>query len=199
MSEPAAVDTPQHAVQFYSNERSLLATVVEFLGDGLAAGQPAIVIATSPRLSAILERLGERQLDVDAARQRGDLVLLDAHETLATFMIGDAPDETAFDAGIGHLFGRTLRDRPAGTILRAYGEMVDVLWRDGQEDAAIKLELLWNRLSTQYGFALMCGYSMGHFYKRATRREEICNLHSAVIEPGSNVVPFQPKPIARTA
>jgi hypothetical protein len=199
MSESAAVDAPQHAVQFYSNERSLLATVEEFLGDGLAAGHPAIVIATSPRLPAILARLGERQLDVDAAQRRGDLVLLDAHETLATFMIGDGPDETAFDAGIGGLFGRMLADRPAGTILRAYGEMVDVLWREGREDAAIRLELLWNRLSTQHGFALLCAYSMGHFYKHAARREEICRLHSAVIEPSPNVVPFRPKPFARTA
>ena len=47
----------------------------------------------------------------------------------------------------------------------AYGEMVDVLWKAGQDVAAIRLEMLWNKLAAMHDFALLCGYAMGNFYK----------------------------------
>ncbi len=33
-------------------------------------------------------------------------------------------------------------------IVRAYGEMVDLLWKDGNVDGAVQLEALWNELGT---------------------------------------------------
>jgi hypothetical protein len=33
--------------------------------------------------------------------------------------------------------------------------MVDVLWKEGREEAAIQLELLWKGLAGRYGFALL--------------------------------------------
>ena len=44
-----------------------------------------------------------------------------------------------------------------------------MLWKEGRTEGAIKLEMLWNKLATRYGFALLCGYSMGNFYKEADR------------------------------
>ena len=46
--------------------------------------------------------------------------------------------------------------------------MVDLLWQDGQQQAAIQLEMLWNQLAAREDFALLCGYAMGTFYKTAT-------------------------------
>jgi hypothetical protein len=47
------------------------------------------------------------------------------------------------------------------TTIRAYGEMVDLLWKDGRSAASIKLEMLWNRLAGTHDFSLLCGYAMG--------------------------------------
>jgi hypothetical protein len=46
--------------------------------------------------------------------------------------------------------------------------MVNLLWQDGLTSAAIRLERLWNELAKMHDFKLLCGYSMGNFYKDAT-------------------------------
>ena len=61
--------------------------------------------------------------------------------------------------------------------------MVDVLWKEGKPEAAIRLEILWNRLAQRYGFALLCGYSMGNFYKETKGFEAICREHTHVVAP----------------
>jgi hypothetical protein len=59
--------------------------------------------------------------------------------------------------------------------------MVDVLWRRGQADAAIRLETLWNNLATIYSFSLLCGYAIGSFCNDPSRIEEVCHEHTHVI------------------
>ena len=197
-SPPPRIHAKQHAVQFYGNEQSLFVTVAGFLSEGLVAGQPAIIIATEPHRLAIVDHLAARLIDVEQAQRIGDLVLLDAEESLATFMVGDTPDRNSFESHVGGVIERVLAGR-SQTVIRAYGEMVDLLWKDGRPEAAIRLEVLWNSLAIKYGFALLCGYSMGNFYKQAEQFREVCALHTHVIEPEPNVVPFEPKHPARSA
>lgn len=187
--EPLPSTSPRHAVQFYGNEQSLFKTVSEFLGEGLVSNQAAIVIATESHRDGILGALAGRLIDVDRARRSGELVVLDAHELMGTFMVGDEPNPELFVYNVGLVLDQALRVR-GRSLVRAYGEIVDVLWKEGRTEGAIKLEMLWNKLATRYGFALLCGYSMGNFYKEADRLEEVCRHHSHVIEPGSKVVPF---------
>ena len=70
-------------------------------------------------------------------------------------------------------------------VIRAYGEMVDVLWKDGKEAAAIRLEMLWNQLANTRKFSLLCGYSMGSFYKDAAF-DDICQQHTHVVSAGGD-------------
>ena len=58
--------------------------------------------------------------------------------------------------------------------------MVDVLWKAGQHVAAIRLEMLWNKLAMTHDFALLCGYAMGNFYKDASLAK-IHDQHSHVV------------------
>jgi hypothetical protein len=195
---PSRILANHHAVQFYGNEQSLFVTVADFLSEGLVAGQPAIIIATEPHRLAIVEHLASRLIDVEQAQRIGDLVLLDAEELLATFMVGDTPDRTSFESHVGGVIERVLAGRPQ-TVTRAYGEMVDLLWKDGRSEAAIRVEILWNALATKYEFALLCGYSMGNFYKQTEQFRAVCEQHTHVIEPETNVVPFERKRPARSA
>jgi len=191
MVNPSPIHSRHHAVQFYENDSSLFATVAGFLSQGLVDGHPAILIATAEHTAAILDHLRGRMIDVAKARALGELTVLDAHQTLATFMVDGKPDPARFEVSVGRMIGTLLQGRPDRTLVRAYGEMVDVLWKDGREDAAIQLELLWNSLAGRYGFALLCGYAMGNFFKQTDRFEEVCRQHTHVI-PGSDLNP-QPK------
>jgi hypothetical protein len=186
-----------HAVQFYGSEESLFTTVAGFLGEGLIMRQPAIVIATTSHRAAIEEHLCGRLIDCAQARRKGDLVMLDAEEMLGQFMVGDAPDAELFEQNVGIVVKQVLDGR-GRTVVRAYGEMVDVLWKRGRSEAAIKVEILWNKLADKYSFALLCGYAMGNFYKQAKQLEDICALHTHVTGP-DNVLPFDPRRIARGA
>jgi hypothetical protein len=180
----------QHAVQFYESEESLYKTVSTFLGQGLIDGQPAILIATPSHQSAILAHLTDRAIDVEKAQGKGDLVVLDAQETLDLFMTGDVPDAATFNVAVGGIVDRALSGRAKRTMVRAYGEMVDVLWRAGRSDAAIRLEMLWNKLAMDYGFALLCGYAMGNFYKETARFEEVCRQHAYIVPPDFDSLPI---------
>ncbi len=171
-----------HAVQFYGADSNLFTTVANFLAEGLVTGQPGIVIATEPHRQAILQQLAARLIDVDAARRLGDLVMLDAEQMLTTFMVGGVPDPALFKRHIGTLLEQTLRGRER-TLVRAYGEMVDIVVKLGAVDAALRLEVLWNDLTTTHAFALLCGYSMDHFFMQAEHFHAVCEQHTHVLSP----------------
>lgn len=180
------IDAHHHAVQFYGDETELFKTIGTFLSEGLVSGQPAIVIATPDHAAAVQDALSSHLIDVARARHLGDLIMLDAEETLATFMHNGTPDKLLFQRQVGRLMEQAIRGR-VRTPLRAYGEMVDVLWRRGQTDAAIRLEVMWNELAAMYSFSLLCGYAIGNFYKETSKIYDVCQQHSHVL--GVDVIP----------
>ena len=68
--------------------------------------------------------------------------------------------------------------------------MVDLLWRDGNPEGAIRLEELWNALAEHYTFHLLCAYPMGNFYSEshAAQFEQVCRTHSHVF-PAESIFP----------
>ena len=172
--------TPEyHAVRFYENERALAKIVAKFLSDGFASGSPGVVVATPGLRGALLRELTARSLDVLELQRSNDLVLLDAEDTLTMFMVDGQPDAAKFRDSICEVITGACRGREDCTI-RIFGQMVDVLWSNGKQDAAIRLEMLWNQLAQTEAFALLCGYAMGHFYKDASIKE-VCRHHTHVL------------------
>ena len=176
-----------HAVRFYENRESLARTVADFLSEGLSNNEPGLVIATPEHRDVVLEVLRTRGIDIDQAVTAGDLVLLDASEVLATFMVDGMPDGTRFRAEIIPVIDRLCENRKPCTI-RAYGEMVDVLWKQGRTTAAVRLEVLWNELAGSRDFSLLCGYALGSFYKK-TGMKEICEHHTHILPADSTLSP----------
>jgi hypothetical protein len=76
--------------------------------------------------------------------------------------------------------------RPNCTV-RIYGQMVDVLWKNGQQEAAIRLETLWNQLANTQAFSLLCGYAMGQFYTDANFQEGLSPPHTCCSGRWGNV------------
>jgi PAS domain S-box-containing protein len=170
-----------HIVDFYDNDEVLCDHVEEFVQAGLVEGTPAVIIATPAHRQAFVERLSASGIDVEGARRRGQLTLLDARETLATFMVDAMPDPALFASSVGTIVERACR---SGRV-RAYGEMVDLLWREGNAQAAIRLEALWNELGAHHTFDLLCAYGMESFQAAGGQvsLKEICRSHSQVTPP----------------
>ncbi len=163
-----------HTVQFYENEEFLSSAVAGFLAAGIEAGEPIVVIATEPHRDAFVAELERRDVRWNPSQFR----LLDARDTLGLFMDGSVPDETRFQLHIGGLIDELTNE---GRV-RAYGEMVDLLWRDGNREGALRLEELWNDLAGTRQLSLLCAYPMGSFYKNAHSHlfDEICRRHDHV-------------------
>jgi hypothetical protein len=182
--QPASDSGHFHAVKFYDTRESLCRIVAEFLGEGMVTQQPILVFATPEHRAGIVAELTARHFDVDKMQALGDLLLLDAAETLSTFMVDGMPDHDLFVASMTRAIEQVSRGRTNCTV-RAYGEMVDVLWKNEQDVAAIRLEMLWNKLAATHEFSLLCGYAMGTFYKDSSL-SDIHRQHShVVIEHGS--------------
>ncbi len=169
----------RHCVQFYEDETFLYEVVADFLETGVQAREPAIVIATESHRAGFWSALKARNVDVDRESAGGNLTLLDAGATLSLFMREGMPDRTLFRSAIGPVIDAGKR---GGERVRAYGEMVDVLWRAGNSQAALRLEALWNELAETHEFSLLCAYVMGNFYRASHQAdiERICDVHTHV-------------------
>jgi signal transduction histidine kinase len=173
-----------HVVQFYETDEFLTQVVAEFMGDGLGAGEPIVVIATDAHREAFCARLSELGVDVQGAAATGRLTLLDAQETLATFMVDGMPDREQFQTSVGGTLAGVAAQQGGQRRVRAYGEMVDLLWRDGNRTAALLLEELWNELARTQSFSLLCAYVVGRFYKAGAHDlHDVCSAHSHVRIP----------------
>jgi hypothetical protein len=169
-----------HVVGFYETEAFLVDSVRDFLAPGLHAGDAAIVVATASHREAFGRALMAAGVDLPAAEQCGQYIALDASEALSSFMVESMPDAGRFEAAVGELVSRAAE---GPREVRIYGEMVAVLWDQGDVAAVIVLEDLWNDLAARHPFSLFCAYPMGAFDKDTSTEQfrKICEQHSRVI------------------
>ncbi|MFP2925382.1 ATP-binding protein [Pyxidicoccus sp. 3LG] len=174
-----------HVVQFYEDPAFLSDVVVRFLEAGFQVGEPAVVIATEAHRASFAQCLKVNGFDVEGACATGRLVLLDARETLTRFMVGGLPDWSRFQRVIGEVLERSHRSA-GGARVRAYGEMVDLLWKERNPQAALLLEEQWNDIGKEHPFSLLCAYEMGNF-----RTQEDAQAFQAVCSSHTHVVPTE--------
>src|SRR6266849_1426376 len=173
-----------HVVQFYSDDSYLIEALSKYVGTALGAGDSAIVIATQTHVDALGQRLRARGLDIAKSARCGRYVALDAADTLAKFMRHGQPDRELFVKVVGDVVARaSAAAEGKNPRVAAFGEMVALLWAEGNADAAIKLEQFWNDLASTHSFSLRCAYPLAGFCDAAHAEPflKICSEHSAVI------------------
>ena len=178
---PVPSDAPEsHFVELYKDDRSLVESVRTFVSMGIAAGEAAVVVATAFHRVLFEAELG-RTVDLDAARAQGLYVTAGAEETLALFMRDGSPDAALFEQAIGSLLDVAGQ---GGRNVRVFGEMVAVLWAEGNQKAALELEQLWNELAERRSFRLFCAYGTGAFDDGDLEAlTAIARQHSHVVVP----------------
>jgi signal transduction histidine kinase len=174
-------------VHFYAREETLVATVADVLGAGLAGGDGALLAATPEHREAFARALAEAGVDVEGARRAGRYVELDAAATLGRLAAGEP---------LASVVGHTDAHR------RIYGELVALRWERDDVEGALALEREWNDLAGDEDFTLLCGYPDD----RREHQNAVCGLHTVTL-PDPETVPdgggvarrFEPTPFAAPA
>ena len=170
----------EHLVHFHDGDARFIDKVVQFLGDGLARDEAAIAIATPPTRQGVRKELEAKGIDLDALERRQQLVLLDAEETLNALQVRGAFPADRFERQVGETLDRLAATVPTRRV-RAYGEMVDVLWQGGDVAGAIQLESLWNDLRKTREFSLLCGYRRQDAPCSPADHTDVLRRHSSAV------------------
>lgn len=183
-SHPSAGTDHSHAAHFYTSDAVLLADICRRFATVLGAGGSAIIIGTRAHRRAVEQKLINRGFDINRLARRGRWLSLDATGTLAEFMVDGWPDQQRFLSLIGRIFDRlaAAQEDAEEPRIAAYGEMVSVLWEQGKNAAALRLEELWNELAHTHAFHLLCGWPLRLFRNESdsVSIQKICSEHTEV-------------------
>jgi hypothetical protein len=169
----------EHVVQIYENDGVFLDALSGFVGGGINAGDCVIVIATAKHLEALESRLFSYGVRTDTLVQDDRYIPLDAAEVLSRCMVDGWPDEALFVQTVTSIINRgQCRKRR----IRAFGEMVALLWAQGLNGATVHLEFLWNKFCEARELCLFCAYPKTGFTMDINESiMTICGCHSKMI------------------
>lgn len=168
-----------HLVQIYQNDLTFLNTLEGFAGDGFIKGESVVIIASPNHIEQLNKRLAVHGFDIEKLKADDQYIPLDAQDSLDSFMVNDWPDEKLFNMMVANVMERATKD---DRRIRAFGEMVAILWEQGKNGATVQLENLWHRLQNNK-FCLYCAYPKSGFTQNAVESmRTICNTHSLVID-----------------
>ena len=151
-----------HIVQLYQDQDFLNRAVCRFAGAAIANGEGIILVPTAAHWNAFRPRLEAEGVNVEAARRRGQLTVVDADEFLPNFMRDGMPDSPVFLGLAADVIGQARAGGRYATV-RWWGEMVNVLWERGDVAASMQLEDLFDHLGDEQHLALFCSFLMDNF------------------------------------
>ena len=172
-----------HEVEFYSDDDCFLDGFTRYIGAALLGGKAVIVVATESHRDSLLLRLQVHGLDIAAAIEEGRYIALDAGDTVSTFMVGGLPDPVQFrkiTSDLVAVAAKAVNGETARVV--ACGECAPLLWTQGNMEAAIRVEHLWDDIAITQKVDIFCGYSLNSFQGGVGSYafEKICSAHSAV-------------------
>jgi hypothetical protein len=169
----------QHVVQIYETETVFIDLLENYVTGGLKAGNAVVLILTEKHRHELCQRLYARNISVSDLAATKDLIMVDVEEALEKFMVADWPDEQLFKKMVNELI---VSAKEKGKTVRAFGEMVAVLWAQGNKAATMQVERLWNRFCEKENFTLFCAYPESGFTEHADQAiMHICGKHTKMV------------------
>ena len=180
---PMRGETRCHEIQLYSSDEFFLNRFTRFIGAALRVGDAVVVAATESHRHSLFQRLLAVGFDIATVVDQGRYIPLDPADILSTFMVDGFPDPLRFQESTSALIDSARKAaRGKGPHVSACGECAALLWQQGNADAAVRLEALWDELAKAEGVDILCGYP-GVSFRREQGSETLRSLiaeHSAV-------------------
>jgi hypothetical protein len=171
-----------HSVHFYDTDDALIRRLRAVVESALSSGSSAVLIMTADHRDRLVRELAKRGTDVRRYEREARLQIYGAEETLERFMVDGRPAPQRFLKIVGQIVQDAKEVAVDGrNSLTAFGEMVAVLWEQGNKEGALALEQLWNELLSEELFHLHCAYPRKLVAENGELPEEICAAHSHLI------------------
>ena len=158
----ASAGPRDHIVQLYQDQDFLNRAVCRFAAGAIANGEGVILVPTAAHWEAFRPRLEAEGVDVKAAQGRGQLTIVDADELLPRFMREAMPEAPVF-LGLAADVIENARSEGRYPKVRWWGEMVNILWEQGNVAASMSLEDQFDRLAHHHEIAIFCSFVMDNF------------------------------------
>jgi len=158
----ASAGPRDHIVQLYQDQQFLNRAVCRFAASALANGEGVILVPTVAHWEAFKPRLEAEGVDIEGAKDSGQLTVVDADELLPQFMRDAMPDAPVFLGLAGDVIAQA-RGRGRYPKVRWWGEMVNVLWERGDVAASMQLEDQFDHLAHEHEIAIFCSFVMDNF------------------------------------
>jgi MEDS: MEthanogen/methylotroph, DcmR Sensory domain len=171
-----------HVVQLYQDDGFFGDAVSHFAASGLAQGDAVILVATGAHWELLADCLSGKGLDVVALRRHGQLLLLDADATLPTFLVDTLPDAPTFKALARATIAQARTGSQSGRV-RWWGEMVNVLFVNGNGRGSTRLEELFDEVAHEEAIAIFCSFLMDPFDAKMYEGplQAVCGTHAHLI------------------
>ena len=118
----------EHFVQFYESDQFLIESVSGYIRAALCGGDCALVVATKEHRYELECKLVAKGADLIELETTGRYVFLDAAEMLSQFMVDGIPNARLFEQRVDRELVQMIE---SGRRVRAFGEMVSLLWESG--------------------------------------------------------------------
>ncbi len=158
----ASAGPRDHIVQLYQDQQFLNRAVCRFAAGAIANGEGVILVPTAAHWEAFKPRLEAEGVNVKDAQGRGQLTVVDADELLPRFMKDAMPDAPVFLGLAADVISKA-RGQARYPKVRWWGEMVNVLWEQGNVAASMSLEDQFDRLAKHHEIAIFCSFVMDNF------------------------------------
>jgi hypothetical protein len=177
-----------HIVQLYQDADFYGEAISHFAAEGLVRGESIILVATHPNWLNISHRLAGKGFDLPELFDRGQLTLLDADDTLPKFMNGGMPEGKIFKPLARETIERARRGGKYPRV-RWWGEMVNVLYVDGNGAGSNRLEEFFDQVAHEETIAIFCSFLMDKYDPRIYDEAfgNVCSTHSNVIPAEDHV------------
>ena len=171
-----------HAMHLRHDPESLMDDVVSFFDVALRCGDATCIIATADIRKGVHERLRALGWDVGGSSGHKRYAVIDAADALNRFMRNGLPDPNRLRE-IAEELDEYRRAAAEGTSARLtiFGNMVEMLSAEGNTNAVISLERLWNTFTHDRPFLTLCGYATSCFHDGVPDLwRDACDAHRAL-------------------
>ena len=164
------------------NDRFFFDEVSRFVGSALRSGTPVVVVADEATRDGLAHRLHAQELDLGRLASRGQFVAHDSAAAVSRVMHSGYPDRDVLAEMIDDLERTRVAsaNRP-DCRLTIVGDLSVSLCRDGDIEAVIEVERIWDDLTSGLPFFTVCSYPVDCFERVAAEVfGRVCAEHGAV-------------------